>query len=696
MIITNTSLNKIFRILNLFIFTLFIIGSIHSTNQQNTKQTEQHQSLKEVRLGFNIVKSTNKSGTTIEKNILTQGMLNQINTRYVILYDYDLNGAEIIIPKGCILEFQGGSLSNGILVGNNTSISANITKIFNTNISFSGKWAVKESYLEWFGSTGTGKESDSNYLEKAYSLCSTVNFIKFYKLTSNFILKGGMLFSNKTATITMEDCYIDIQGNYSVIKGLNFNSNNIEACFHFGDVFECIIENCIIQKFKTVFVFNGYSAGIYIRNVTTNATDYIVRFTENINQRFNVCIEDCFLLYTKHIGSITSADFTMSNTYCTVMPYNYYLEVGWNSDVKINDCNFELDKGSESTDIKVLFVNDGSLNIEKSRFTSNKSTNTYWFGYGNANSKRFRISCSTFGNFSQENGIEGLFYNVLSPNYGFHELDNIHYNNKLIRSVSDIGGIWNSNVCKFNIINGAGITIFENDIDYSKLKKWQSYNVVSPQFELLYRAVYDGSKLIRIDTNENHKVVYSGYSNTDSNNHLIGFNFYNIPSKSHIQYLESLKEIINKSTNNNSVVDNISIKDRLYRVYVSPHFNNPKLFTVKFAKNKTKDSKDDITKTFMLINGNCYFEFNAIDTSVYKYIKFINSHGAAWTTFTIYEVHRDWREYDGEVAGISRYGESSNRPIPERIGFIYFDTTLNKPIWWTGNKWVDATGNTIK
>lgn len=26
------------------------------------------------------------------------------------------------------------------------------------------------------------------------------------------------------------------------------------------------------------------------------------------------------------------------------------------------------------------------------------------------------------------------------------------------------------------------------------------------------------------------------------------------------------------------------------------------------------------------------------------------------------------------------------------IGFIYFDITLDKPIYWNGSKWVDSTG----
>ncbi len=39
-------------------------------------------------------------------------------------------------------------------------------------------------------------------------------------------------------------------------------------------------------------------------------------------------------------------------------------------------------------------------------------------------------------------------------------------------------------------------------------------------------------------------------------------------------------------------------------------------------------------------------------------------------------------------------GVTSNRPNLTNydIGFQYFDTTLNKPIWWTGTKWVDGTG----
>lgn len=46
-------------------------------------------------------------------------------------------------------------------------------------------------------------------------------------------------------------------------------------------------------------------------------------------------------------------------------------------------------------------------------------------------------------------------------------------------------------------------------------------------------------------------------------------------------------------------------------------------------------------------------------------------------------------------------GTSTNRPTSrltndfQTIGFQYFDTTLNKPIWWNGTAWVDATGTNV-
>jgi len=40
-------------------------------------------------------------------------------------------------------------------------------------------------------------------------------------------------------------------------------------------------------------------------------------------------------------------------------------------------------------------------------------------------------------------------------------------------------------------------------------------------------------------------------------------------------------------------------------------------------------------------------------------------------------------------------GDTASRPANVQIGFDYFDIDLNKPIWWSGTTWVDATGTTV-
>ena len=68
------------------------------------------------------------------KNILTQDMMGKANTRYIIQYDYDLNGATINVPEGCVLDFQGGAFSNGTIVMNKTVINSSYTCFYNINI----------------------------------------------------------------------------------------------------------------------------------------------------------------------------------------------------------------------------------------------------------------------------------------------------------------------------------------------------------------------------------------------------------------------------------------------------------------------------------------------------------------------------------------------------------------------------------
>lgn len=71
-----------------------------------------------------------------DKNVLTQAMINKANIIYVIQYDYDLKEASINIPENCVLNFIGGAIGNGTIIGNKTKvINLNVDRII-----LSGTW----------------------------------------------------------------------------------------------------------------------------------------------------------------------------------------------------------------------------------------------------------------------------------------------------------------------------------------------------------------------------------------------------------------------------------------------------------------------------------------------------------------------------------------------------------------------------
>lgn len=110
------------------------------------------------------------------RNILTQQMINQENTRYILQYDYDLNGQTITIPNNCVIEFEGGSISNGNLILDNTSIEGtdNLFKELSITGSISGDLMAR-----WFGFTDSGVDNINSLIQlfsTANNTNSKVNF----------------------------------------------------------------------------------------------------------------------------------------------------------------------------------------------------------------------------------------------------------------------------------------------------------------------------------------------------------------------------------------------------------------------------------------------------------------------------------------------------------------------------------------
>lgn len=80
----------------------------------------------------------------INVNLLTQSMLVKENTIYILQYDYNLNNQTISIPEGSVLLFEGGSIDNGTINCNGTTI---VNK-FSGNATIVGTYSFQDAQAD--------------------------------------------------------------------------------------------------------------------------------------------------------------------------------------------------------------------------------------------------------------------------------------------------------------------------------------------------------------------------------------------------------------------------------------------------------------------------------------------------------------------------------------------------------------------
>ena len=105
--------------------------------------------------------------------VLTQSMISKPNTKYVIKWNFDLNGASITIPQDCLIEFDGGSISNGTLVGQSTILIYNQPLNDILTATLEGTWrhesGVKADEEDITDLNGELKLKDKAYIPANYS-----------------------------------------------------------------------------------------------------------------------------------------------------------------------------------------------------------------------------------------------------------------------------------------------------------------------------------------------------------------------------------------------------------------------------------------------------------------------------------------------------------------------------------------------
>lgn len=222
----------------------------------------------------------------LRKNKSFAEQVTKKNTIYEIRYDFDLNNEETTIPEGCILKFNGGSISGNNVTFNNAYIDA-IVKDGILNVIPVGTIANDIVYPEWF----KGKENHYTYairkavsatkvggtilftqkeyycyndydgIKQLHCLCSTIKgktvksncksklytdsnslFSSFFTLESNAIIDG---------------LYFDLS-NYTSVNNINIDYVHSCVILSIGGE-DIIVRNCLFISFGSNTMYaNGH------------------------------------------------------------------------------------------------------------------------------------------------------------------------------------------------------------------------------------------------------------------------------------------------------------------------------------------------------------------------------------------------------------------------------------------------------
>lgn len=263
--------------------------------------------------------NTNIDGTLASKVIIANKLsdFTQENTIYKITTDLNLNTAILELPANCTLDFQGGSISNGTIVGSNTKIRSGLNIIFD-NITIGGTWDNDKCYLEWFNPI------DSKYpinealkLSKSLQLLKNTYPIVTVSIPDSVCIQG----ESTTESIISIDSTIDIDNNNIILKTFSINPSDIfvgDSLIKVHSSYYCVFEklNMGSSKVDTAIIFDGTDSSYYhtITNCNISSFNTGIKFTGHANAN-NVLYNNFYLVKTNIVIDSCNGLRIIGNTF---------------------------------------------------------------------------------------------------------------------------------------------------------------------------------------------------------------------------------------------------------------------------------------------------------------------------------------------------------------------------------------------
>lgn len=654
-------------------------------------------------------------------NTLTQHMMRKPNTIYIIQYDYCLAEQTIEVPENCVLDFQGGSLRNGIIVANKTMfINHNLI-----DVRLSGVYSIDDlpmfEYPDFY--------NNEFYIDRDYIVdCSDFypNYVFDFKgkkfrvfsrcdsLKGSFIYRlqymNSVVFKNATFIGDLKDDYSNIAERYIFLNPPI-------------DIFQCGVVEIDNVKFINI---NSMSLQV------SRINNAIIK---------NVHIYNCNIGFS--VGKKTNI--------------KKYTNIP--TSVKIIDCSVDCIKDFGSLDINEKYGGIGiyvnlidNVSIENCRIKNTLDTATKTDGCNNVT--YMNCSCSFFG----KDGIKIQSVNN-TPIRNSHII-NCSSTDKFEgrpdgKSGLGILGTWSGSVC--------GCVSDAKNKDIYVSKNWSDLRIGT--------LGYGNSRTIKISNNMllcNSVELYISITGSllIENNYFGGKGMINFSGKSAIvtnntfynkliiissevcllsdNYINSVMEI-NDLYDVGRTIKSVFVKNNFIECLDDMLLNIRIGFKSVYFDNNYISHKDNTNKYLIRprkqLNGIVFFNNNTIDSDNDITVISLGSSGQVGgfvayrniSNFNIVFFQGQWPSefvyktddtiivenlsyvYKGNIVytcdgkylalGGNKYArindyyftDIANMKTNENLkdGFIGIDKTTNKVVWWNGTNWIDATGATV-
>lgn len=592
-----------------------------------------------------------------------QDKFNRSNVIYKITKDIDLGGETLTIPEGCTLDFQGGSFLNGTLNFTDlTAIKACYHIFKNINLAESSRFVGSAIKPVWFGVKGDGESDDTDAINYMLSFVKNIFTEKTsYRNESNTAPK--ILFDSKDGYLITSPITIgflcNIYGNSVFIYDgekidnsaaiIIDNQTNTEFEFSVATKASKTVDlsdgiqmagiktiNCIWCSFKIHHVYGFYRA-LYLQcheNYScTWQCDFDIRFISH-------CV-DGVVVDTRNNGfsngcKLRNTIFRGAVSNITIpsnIKYGSYLKFTGDGSYAANSWELHSIHVEQSINRTVpIRLISCSLDAPN-RFFKFSINNIRFENCGGVIMSVDNCTCKSI-----------IFYSILYSETLKVEIDNKIYgaNDTTVKS-------------KGIIFNDSTVESYPLDLNLAKrvLFKNNKFRDIDDYFQLIGIAGYLPNTIDNISN-------------------------YGCPS---MAFKFSPGQIFRASwiPQGNRSYASILNEDNTEKIktYVGIDCINSFIATASGFDHIVTNS-DDMDN------------FSVINNSEITYtIMFFN------LTAPIMKLESNMKIVPViNPRKLNTCGVSSNRPSlgSTHSNFEYYDETLHKPIWWTGSKWVDATG----